>query len=204
MRNSRSHDFSYGKPNATDPEDARSLTSVWTPHVPSQVKIDSNSVDFKALNSRMSRNPRASAKLLNSEAKAIKLKQAVTAQTAVGKTAIEPVEHGKANLQPLNGFGKPTRPGTPVRDLINNKFGNEGEQATAQRYNQYYSERVKESQTHTTIKETKASLGRTTSVQALNTQPEREPFKLSKFKKTQSRIKQIWSATVQPPTGTAH
>lgn len=161
-------------------------------------------MNFKALNARLSSDPKASAKLLNSEAKAVKLKQAAAAKNTNERVAIKTVHHQQLQVQQTEAFGKSTRPGTPVRDLINNKFGNEGERETALRYDQYYSERVQGCQAHTTIKNTRASLGRSERVKAQSVQPEREPFKLSKFKKTKSRIKQIWSATVHPPTETAH
>jgi hypothetical protein len=178
-----------------DPEDARSLTSVWTPHVPSRIRVDSNSVDFKQLNFQASRDPNVSSKLLNEKAKEMKQKQADEAKQCQTSSTVRS-ENVPSTADPNAVYGKATHCGTAMRDLMTNKFGNDGEHETTERYREYHRQRLAENRCHTTVKQTKSSSNRSASVQALTNQDCKEPFKLSKFKKIESRIKHAWMTTV--------
>ena len=74
-------------------------------------------------------------------------------------------------------------------DIIQNKFGNEGEGTCLARYKDYYEQKQAASRVKTTIKQTKASRGRNSVVEAASstlTTPS-SPFKLTKFKNVASR-----------------
>lgn len=180
-------DFSYGLPNASDPENARTLTSTWTEHTRSTLKVDSNSVNFINLNGTAARKPGVSAKLVNSLAKEVKEKQAkrVSTRSAAVKPSDEPLHSLEHRC-----FGKPSRTSTPIADLVKNKFGNEGEFKTVERYKEYHARDIEESQHHTEIRHTKSSAGH---VVRTATTPPKELFKLSKFKRVESRVKSMFS-----------
>jgi hypothetical protein len=72
-------------------------------------------------------------------------------------------------------------------DIIQNKFGNEGEDASLARYKNYYDQKQAASLVKTTIKQTKASRGRSSVVEAASSSIPSSPFKLTKFKNVPSR-----------------
>jgi len=82
--------------------------------------------------------------------------------------------------------GKASAPPIRISEVIENKFGNEGQKAAIGRYEEYLSRRIENSKIKMTVKPTKASRGHnTTSVCATET---KEPFKLSKFKNIPARV----------------
>ncbi len=100
--------------------------------------------------------------------------------------------------QPVRNIPTPAEwvPSAPGRakfmDIIQNKFGNQGEEASLTRYKQYHDRKLAESRIKTTIKQTKASLGRSSTVESAitaSTLPPQPVFKLTKFKKIASRYK---------------
>lgn len=166
-------DFSYGRPNIKDPLNARILTSSWSEHVASKEKIDSNCVNFVGIN-------RAGPIRGSISAKAV----AVMVARLKEVRRLEKVPKSAEPVLPLIASGKASPSPIPISDVIENKFGNEGELASANRYHQYLSKRIAQSKIKVTIKPTKASSGHHVH---LKTELDREPFKLSKFKNIPSR-----------------
>jgi hypothetical protein len=179
-------DFAYGNPNVSEPENARSVTSIWREHMPSKVKVDSNSVNFVSLNSKVAMNRRVSARLVNEMAKAVKVKQATRGK--VGKPHnLEEEASVKYSYDKV--YGMPTLIDVSIKDLVQNKFGNNGERETMEKYEIYRDKRMQEGKAHTTVKETRTSLRRAESLRVLQIKEPKEPFKMSKFKRIQSIIK---------------
>ena len=179
--------FAYGKPNFSDSENARTLTSVWKYHEPSKVKIDSNSVNFVSINSKVAVSKNSSARLVNEMAKSVKLKQA-SHPTQVVRNSTNP-ESSKCSGD--RSFGLPTHVDVSIKDLVQNKFGNDGERETTEKYTDYFEKRMEAGKTHTIVKETRASIARADSLKSLQSRTIKEPFKMSKFKKVESKVKSV-------------
>lgn len=132
--------------------------------------------------------------MINEMAKNVKLAQAASDPTKI-KRDIE--SDYKVSADQVHGL--PSHPGVPMRDLIQNRFGNDAEQETTLRYEQYFEQRKEKGFSHTVVRETKASTIRSESLRYRKEQPVKEPFKMTKFKRVASRIKPIWD-TVQSST----
>lgn len=179
-------DFAFGKPNSTDYENARALTSQWTEHVPSKVRIDSNSLNFMKINGCAAKNKEVSAKLINALAKRKKVESS-TKGPEPNPVKLDP-NSIPCSKQPDMTFGLPSRISTPIRALIRNEFGNVGERDANQRYMKYHEEMVTRGQVKATVKHTKASCGHTVKP-AISEKPLKELFKMKKFLKVESKIK---------------
>lgn len=178
--------FTYGQPNLRDDENARTLTSNWREHVPSRNRVDSNSVNFISVNGGACKQAKVSAKMINLIAHRIKEKQGKLAKDYAPSKQDSVLEFSK-KVDPSHAFGLPTRPSTPLMDLIQNKFGKEGEAESRKQYERYHSEQVSQSKTHMTVRKTKSSEGHAKKSKTSST-AEKQLFKLSRFKNVQSRL----------------
>ena len=189
MANLPRGDVAFGMPSPPATETAANLTSKWTEHVPSKVRVDSNSVDFLNLNGGAAKIPKVSARVINSLVKRIKEKRMspAPAEPSVVSVSKASTAGPSAPAQPPT-FGHPSHKSTPLVEIIQNKFGNIGETETANRYHHYFSNRMNQGKTHTTVRETKASAGHAARSKT-ECVAEKEPFKLTKFKRVESKIK---------------
>lgn len=170
----------------SDSENARTLTCIWREHEPSKLKIDSNSVNFVSLNCKASTKRNASAQLVNEMAKSVKLKQATAQKSGKGS---KPKDQPVSDTPKDQVYGLPSVKDVAIKDLVQNKFGNDGETETTETYKKYFEMRMQEGKAHTTVKQTRASLGRSETLRILQSKEIKEPFKMSKFKKVESKIK---------------
>ena len=174
----------YGKPNLADVENAKQLTSRWTEHAPTKVKVDCNSVNFVSVNRQASKHPNVSAKAIDELAARIKARQASQPlKLSENEPRTASSKHTHANLI----FGKASPQSIPFIDVIQNKYGNEGESNITQRYKQYYNNQLEASRTKTTVKPTKSSQGHSLKPNPIESTP-KELFKLSKYKNVPSRL----------------
>lgn len=154
--------------------------------MPSRTRVDSNSVNFISVNGGACKQAKVSAKMINLIAHRIKEKQGKLGKDYVPSKA-ESVVELKKNVDPSHAFGLPTRPSTSLMDLIQNKFGKEGEAESLKQYERYHSEQLSQNKTHMTVRKTKSSEGHAKKGKA-SSLVEKELFKLSKFKNVPSRL----------------
>ena len=139
-----------------------------------------------SINASVSKLPNASPKAVQALVSKIKDRQAkaLNSHQMQPTTAMKEIVH-----QPITSdraYGLPSRVSTPIFDIIQNRFGNEGEQSSQNRYHQYHDQDQKRMRTKTSVKNTKASLGHHRTLPVLT--DTREPFKLSKFKNVNPRV----------------
>jgi hypothetical protein len=144
-----------------------------------------------------SKNCRNSAHLVNEMAREIKAKQALnppeTKRTGTDR------RRNSIDCSDLT-HGMPTHFEVSMKDLVQNKFGNEGERATSRKYSHYIEQRRKQGQEHMIVKETRCSIRRAESLNANRTRIVKEPFKLTRFKNVIARTKTRWFPVEQPST----
>jgi hypothetical protein len=89
-------------------------------------------------------------------------------------------------------FGKPTRPSTPIADVVKNKFGLIGEKEHLLRVKEVVeNKKVARGQLRVEVKPTKASEAHAKRVVVSSEPaPVKEPFKMSKFKKIKAKVVQ--------------
>ena len=151
--------------------------------------MDSNSVNFMNLNGRAARKHDSSAAMINEMAKTVKAAQAANGVPI--KTPPNNMDHAP-QIPADHVHGLASHPGVPMKYLIQNRFGNDAEAETTQRYEQYFEQRKEQGYSHTVVRETRASIGRAESLRSLREVPVKAPFKLSKFKRVCSKIRGKW------------
>jgi hypothetical protein len=144
-------------------------------------------VNFISVNAGACKQPKVSAKLINSIANRVKEKQAKRIKE---KTTCKSSEAALSLPNAGQTFGLATRPSTPLREVIQNKFGQEGEAESFKRYKAYHAQQVSQGKMRITVKPTRSSQGHALSSKALENEGgvKKELFKLSRFKRIPSRL----------------
>jgi len=150
------------------------------------VRVDSNSLNFMKINGLAARNHNGSAKLINALAKRKKVESS-TKGPEPNSVKLEPCSIPYSKQRDMT-FGLPSRISTPIGALIRNEYGNVGEQECNERYMKYHEEMVTRGQVKATVKHTKASCGHTVKP-VISEKPLKELFKMKKFLKVESKIK---------------
>ena len=86
-------------------------------------------------------------------------------------------------------------------ELIQNKYGKQGEEKTLQRYQTYSAEQLSQSKIQMKVRKTKSSEGHAMKIKEARKKAsflEKELFKLTKFKKVPSRINLHQKTSIRP------
>jgi len=176
--------FAFGRAEPADLEGAREVTMHWAAHVP-RPKPGENVQDFRKLN-RMA----AKANVSN----AIDLKQfkqgrdvKVMPPAAVGaQPKVIP-----SDVIPSFAYGRKSRPSTPINAVVGYQYSAEYEEALANGYDVYQGHADRQN-SNSKVRLTKASRSliriSRDKRNCSEDQPPKELFKLTKFKKVQSRL----------------
>lgn len=176
------HQHVYGKPYSEDSEGVKELTSSWaTPkRAPPKTKTESARI-FSAS------KPKIPARVIESVAERL--------GGTAGSFKPKKVLPSRTRKEPPATFGKSSGAPEPMREVIQNKFGNEGATKTHGRYEVYNQDQLVRSQHKTLVRSTRAVEIRANHVKqrqadmAVSKASEpRELFKLSKFKKVECKV----------------
>jgi len=177
--------FAYGRAEPADMEGAREVTMHWAAHVP-RSKPGPDCQDFRKIN-------KLGTKVGISNAKDL-------AQFRKGND-VRLIEKGPAgplpkvipsDVIPSFAYGRKSRPSTPIASVVGYQYASEYEEALDMNYKKYDAMR-EHLQGKQKVRLTKASSQRITDARGRRAileadEPEREPFKLSKFKKVPGRL----------------
>jgi hypothetical protein len=173
-------EFAYGRPDNPDFEGAREVTMQWVSHV-ARPRPEENVQDFRKLNKMSTKAGVLKAANLREFRRENPVRLAPTLASG------PPPKVFPSEVVPSFTYGKQGRPSTPIAAVISNQFAAEYEQALEENYAQY--EREKMEIGFRKIQTTKASEGHALNSRKVVTEEKKEPFKLSKFKNVQPKMK---------------
>lgn len=164
-------------------------------------------MNFISVNGGACKKPKVTAKMINAIAHQIKEKQCKRAGNC--DHSAQSASHSAKSAtvlpalvqDPSHSFGLPTRPSTPLMELIQNKYGKQGEEKTLQRYQTYSAEQLSQSKIQMRVRKTKSSEGHAMKIKEARKKEsisEKELFKLTKFKKVPSRIHLHQKTSIKP------
>ena len=167
-------EFTYGKYVVHDPEDAGVVTSSWKFHQPSKDLQPDR--DFKALNKLSVKNGRVTAR----------------EQTDFRRVTDARIKNISGHLSakelptPVQPYGKPSKPSTPMVGVIGNLYGRVATEMKHEEYN-------RETEDHlplTRPRMTKAASQMMTSIRTSRTfvRPKQSDFKMKKFLSATARV----------------
>eukprot|EP00930_Biecheleria_cincta_P054090 TRINITY_DN399_c0_g1_i3.p1 TRINITY_DN399_c0_g1~~TRINITY_DN399_c0_g1_i3.p1 ORF type:complete len:246 (-),score=47.00 TRINITY_DN399_c0_g1_i3:238-975(-) len=176
--------FAYGKSEPADAEGAREVTMHWAAHVP-RPKPGTDCQDFRKLNRTAAKSGVRNAKDLVEFRKYNDIKL-VPAGPAGCLPKVIP-----SDVIPSFSYGTKSRPSTPIAHVVGNQYATESEEALDLQYRMLEERQALNEKTR--IKLTKAARTRIVNARGRmdalrNPQDEKEPFKLTKFKKIGSKI----------------
>merc|ERR1719382_2391123 len=109
-----------------------------------------------------------------------------------------------SDVIPSFAYGRKSRPSTPIASVVGGHYSAEQEEALARQYEDIDEER--ERQSRTIVRMTKGTKERIHNARSAKAEAQRqategpkEPFKLSKFKKVESRMKKTNAMPTLPP-----
>ena len=121
------HGFAYGAPNKPDPVGVGGLTSQWRTHKQQPAKT-ANDVDYARLNRLATKNRVTTAR------DSYNFRQAARGTVALPDKTSPNTHHNRRQSyqpmqmsEPVNPFGMPNRPSTPIRTVICGTYGNAAE-----------------------------------------------------------------------------
>lgn len=174
----------YGRSEPADMEGAREVTMHWASHVP-RVKSGPACQDFKKINKVAARSGVANAKQLAEFRKDTDIKLIPPGPAGCLPKVIP------SDVIPSFAYGKKSRPSTPIHAVVGGHYAAEYEDSLHAQYQKYAEENDMPNGKHR-IKLTKASKALINEAKVRRELGEaveaKEPFKLSKFKKVQSRL----------------
>lgn len=175
----------FGKPLSRDPENARDVTSKWKEHIRNPDKVPGK--DFTALNRSAVIEGLVSAKdqheyrLANGTNPEFRLKHGLSAMT--DKDARLPSDSDN-NF----AYGKPTRPSTPIENVMNNQYQRSFIADQQDSYANTSGSKNK-MKIKTAVKENKTSVARANAIrEQLNYEEPAKTWKMKKFENVQSRL----------------
>jgi len=174
----------YGRSEPADMEGAREVTMHWASHVP-RVQSGPACQDFKKINKVAAKSGVANAKQLADFRKDTDIKL-IPSGPAGSLPKVIP-----SDVIPSFAYGKKSRPSTPIHSVVGGHYAAEYEEALESQYRKYAEENDMPNGKHRIklTKATKALISDAKARRGLGEQIEvKEPFKLSKFKKVQSRL----------------
>merc|ERR1712070_829408 len=175
----------YGRAEPADMEGAREVTMHWAAHVPS-FKVGDNQQDFRKLNKMA-----AKANVPNAvELARFKRDHDVKVLPQASQGSLPKVI--PSDVIPSFAYGRKSRPSTPINAVVGYQYAAEYEEALANDYGQYQivSDTANGKYKVRLTKASKALMSHSRHRrESVDTRPEPEPFKLTKFKKVPSRLK---------------
>jgi len=176
--------FAYGKSEPADAEGAREVTMHWAAHVP-RPKPGIACQDFRKLNRTAAKSGVRNAKDLVEFRKYNDIKLLPPGPAGCLPKVIP------SDVIPSFSYGSKSRPSTPIAHVVGNQYATESEEALDLQYRML--EETQALNEKTKIKLTKAAKSRIANARVRmdalrNPQEERELFKLTKFRKVQSKL----------------
>lgn len=189
----------YGRSEQPDMEGAREVTMHWAAHVP-RAKPSANTQDFMKINKHAAISHVKTAKELAEFRGSVDMKITHSgSQGALPKVI-------PSDVIPSFAYGRKSRPSTPIASVVGGHYAAEHEEAIDLSYKALAAQ--KEVESKCIVKMTKASKaninqarGRKAEAQRCAEEGPKEVFKLSKFKKVQSRLGQSNSMPILAPEG---
>lgn len=176
----------YGKSEEADLEGAREVTMHWAAHVP-RAKHVPDCQDFRKLN-------KLATKVKVCNARDLADLRRTTDMRLLPLASVGPLPKMiPSDVIPAFAYGRKSRPSTPIAAVVGCHFATEFEEAQDQQYERYRVE-ADEMNGGLKVRLTKASNARISGARSRRREMEdldynfKEPFKLSKFKKIQSRL----------------
>lgn len=178
--------FAYGRAEPADAEGAREVTMNWCAHVP-RPKPGADTQDFSKINKLAAQSRITTAKDLAQFRNSVDVKLVHSGPQGPAPKVIP------SDVIPSFAYGRKSRPSTPIAAIVGNQYAAESEELLDSSYRRFEEERAGKS-VHIVrmTKKAKGSISdsrlrREEDAKALS-DPPREYFKLSKFKKVTSRI----------------
>eukprot|EP00933_Yihiella_yeosuensis_P052066 TRINITY_DN50053_c0_g1_i1.p1 TRINITY_DN50053_c0_g1~~TRINITY_DN50053_c0_g1_i1.p1 ORF type:complete len:282 (+),score=38.99 TRINITY_DN50053_c0_g1_i1:82-927(+) len=186
--------FAYGKPGNNDDEGAREVSMRWVSHTPSKSR-EEDGTDFVSINRRAINEKITNAKDLR-HFKEAETRYGHGDMSARGRSS--PC-HSQPPMRPvipsdvIPGFtyGRKVRPSTPINEVISARFADRSERALTSFYSEMRDVRAAQKTHVRKIPLTTGTRLRNQSVKKVaeaHEQEQKEPFKLSKFKRVQPKV----------------